>query len=129
MSRGQPGPKHPRAKFTWKQVRSIRALWRQGDLFAKELAQEYGCSRWTIQQIVTNRCYTDPTYKRIDGMRDRQPRKGDRHPMHKLTAADVREIRDLLASGWSKTVLGRRFRVHRTTIGLMARGITWKHVK
>ena len=60
--------------------------------------------------------------------KDRQAR-GPRLPHTKLTEADVREIRRLLAQEVPKKRLGRQFGVAGTTILAIARGSTWTWVQ
>lgn len=51
--------------------------------------------------------------------------KGERHPIHKLTEANVHEIRRLLAAGTMHKDIARLFNVSRPTISDVARGATW----
>ncbi len=53
--------------------------------------------------------------------------RGERNPFAKLTAADVRQIRDL-SSTTSLTNLASRFGVKRQTIWQILKGKTWRHV-
>ncbi len=55
--------------------------------------------------------------------------RGEDHGRAKLTEEDVREIRALLASGDSKSDLGRRFGVTHGMIRHIAAGRSWRHVK
>lgn len=54
---------------------------------------------------------------------------GERHPMAKLTADQVVEIRRLKASsGLTLREIGRTFGVHEETVGGIVRGESWKHL-
>lgn len=46
---------HHRAKLTDEQVAKIRRMYRRNVVGYKALAQEFGCSEWTIRDIVTYR--------------------------------------------------------------------------
>lgn len=54
----------------------------------------------------------------------RQPR-GARHGMHKLSDADVIEVRSLLAAGLSQTAIAARFGVKQPTISDIKTGRKW----
>lgn len=54
--------------------------------------------------------------------------RGESHGMAKLTANDVRTIRQELASGERQTDIAARFEVTPGAIGLIARGQTWRSV-
>ncbi len=57
--------------------------------------------------------------------RNRLP--GERHPMAKLTAAQVAEIRRLYATGaFTQKRLGERFGVKQANVSLIVRGAHWK---
>ncbi|MDG9966947.1 NUMOD4 domain-containing protein [Achromobacter mucicolens] len=53
---------------------------------------------------------------------------GDAHGLHRLTAADVRTIRQLAAEGLPSRKIGRQFSVSKTTVLSIAAGRTWGHV-
>jgi len=53
---------------------------------------------------------------------------GSRHSQAKLTEADVIEIRELRAMGWSTHDLAAAFKVKRATICYALNGHTWSHV-
>jgi hypothetical protein len=56
-------------------------------------------------------------------------RRGDRHHMARLTAADVTEIRRIHAeSGTNATELARIYGVHRVTVRDVIHRITWRHI-
>jgi DNA-binding CsgD family transcriptional regulator len=54
-------------------------------------------------------------------------RRGEAHPLHKLTAENVRQIR-MLAEGVTQKELAERFGVNQTTIGQILKRETWKHL-
>lgn len=58
----------------------------------------------------------------------RRPR-GGRCYNHKLTEAQVVEIKELLAAGETHTRVALRFRVTSQAISSIARNVTWKHVR
>jgi hypothetical protein len=55
--------------------------------------------------------------------------RGERHGRAKLTETDVVEIRRLAQQGVSQRVIGERFGVHASTVGFIARGEHWTHLK
>jgi hypothetical protein len=54
---------------------------------------------------------------------------GIRHHSAKLTEDQVREIRELVAQGWTHRALGARLGVSHRTIGGVAVGKKWKYLK
>jgi hypothetical protein len=54
--------------------------------------------------------------------------RGERHPLSKLTAANVAEIRRRVASGEKQISMCREFRVLRGTISDICRGLSWKSI-
>ena len=57
------------------------------------------------------------------------PCRGEASPWSKLTAAQVREIRELYATGvCSQRALGMEFHCRSTTIGAIVTGRSWKHL-
>lgn len=68
----------------------------------------------------------------LDNITDRETRgrtaKGSSHYRAKLTESDVREIREGLRGGVSRTALAQHFGVSRATIRQVGTGQSWKHV-
>ncbi len=54
-------------------------------------------------------------------------RKGHKHPMAKLTPADVEEIKRLRANGLTLREIGNKFGITEGQVSLIYRGKTWKH--
>jgi hypothetical protein len=57
------------------------------------------------------------------------PRNGERNGFSKLTNEDVREIREQRAKGRRVVELAEEFQVHESTIRVIARGVSWGHLK
>lgn len=55
-------------------------------------------------------------------------RKGEKNGANKLTEADVFEIKKLFADGYNNKEIGDLYNVHRSTISLIRRKRTWKHL-
>lgn len=55
--------------------------------------------------------------------------KGEKNGFAKLKEKDVKEIKTLLRQNKSCAEIARNFEVDRTTISMIKRGSTWKHVK
>lgn len=93
-------------------------------------------------QVVRHKCDVprciEPNHLELgsvaDNNRDRvergrsNPPSGERNAQSKLTAADVLEIRALLATGQSQSAVGRRFGVGQSCISSIARGERWAHI-
>lgn len=58
-----------------------------------------------------------------------QLRQGENHSHSKVTAADVRAIREAVKNGASQASMCKKYGLTRCTISFMVRGITWKSVK
>lgn len=57
-----------------------------------------------------------------------RPCRGVNHPLHKLTEADVKQIRTEQAAGVGPSEIARRFNVTRTLIVAIVKRRTWAHV-
>lgn len=70
----------------------------------------------------------------LDNARDRVSKgrqydlKGHKHPLTKLTEADVLKIRELATKGFGNTRLGKRFGVCGSAIGHIVHRKNWKHI-
>ena len=107
--------KHPRASFNAIEVSEIRRRSAAGETDTT-LADEYGVSRYTVNEVVLGR-----NYRHIgDGTDLRTPRRR----VH-LTAADIALIRARLASGEAHGSIALSYGVHRTTITDIATGRSW----
>ena len=53
---------------------------------------------------------------------------GERDGSHKLTEAQVGEIKELLVAGYTQVRIAAMFCVHPSTVSWIARNIRWKHV-
>lgn len=67
---------------------------------------------------------------RAENARQRQERKrldhkGEGNPRHRLTEQDVHEVRRLLASGWTRADVARRFGVSKHAVVDIDLGRTW----
>ncbi len=69
-----------------------------------------------------------------ENMKDMQQKgrspHGDKHSRSKLTSEQVRRIKAMLAEGFMRmSDIAREFGVTHATIGCIARGTSWRHVK
>lgn len=80
------------------------------------------CVRWSHLASGTS------LSNRADAMREGTVPRGDRHHNAKLTAADVRIIRDRLAGGVTQSTLAEAYGVDQTTISHILHGKVWNHV-
>lgn len=69
------------------------------------------------------------TRQRDERGRTNRP-KGERHPLHKLNDAVVKEILSIASQPNSPTIqaIARKYGVHRETIGGIVRGERWLHI-
>lgn len=77
---------------------------------------------------VTNLAVGTTADNKEDSRRHGTIAQGERHGMSKLTAGQVQDIRRRLAAGESQRSIGVVFNVHKSTIGLIARGKHWRSV-
>lgn len=56
-------------------------------------------------------------------------RKGNNHPLHKVTESDVINILNYLQEGVSQSELSKKYNLHRNYITLIKHGKRWKHIK
>ena len=54
--------------------------------------------------------------------------RGESHPRAKLTAEQVRQIRDLYSKGFSTNVIARNFKVSTWNIEEIVKNKTWTHI-
>lgn len=128
MGGSLPGEKNPHARFSREQVREIRAVWARGETTCADIARTHGVQEKTIYLMVRGATYRDPAYQQ-PANRDRFTKKGERHPLHRLSVADVVEIKRLIAGGQhTLTAIGERFGVSRSHVGGIKRGKFWRHV-
>lgn len=92
--------------------------------------------------VVRHRCDNPPCVNPLhlevgtsaDNARDRSERgraanrQGENHPLAKLTAPDVIEIRRLASMGHTQAAISERFGVRRGQIGKIVTRINWRHV-
>lgn len=114
---------HPSAKLNAADVLEIRRLFAFGIETVKTLAALYQIDKATVLSIVHGETWRD-TGGIVVSQRDNT--SGENNPRAKLTAADVREIRRLYASGnQSYLSLARRYGVSKIQIGNIIRRDSW----
>ena len=64
------------------------------------------------------------------GRRGRYPNNaGEANPFHKLTDADVAQVRTMYATGaFTQRELARHFRISQSHVGRIVRGESWEHI-
>lgn len=72
--------------------------------------------------------YVTSKENKQDNIRLGKVRRGEKVNFAKTNESDVRKIRELNKLGVSRLMLSYRFKLSKHTIGLIVRGITWKHV-
>ncbi len=116
-----------RRKLDDLQAVSLRMAWAAGES-TSSLCTRYGIGSRSFRQIVRGRSYKNlPVYERstlLDPVL-----RGEQHPLAKLTAGQVLEIRGRLREGASPSSLARAFHVSGSTIQKIRDGQTWKHLE
>lgn len=75
-----------------------------------------------------NLAYGTHAQNGADRRRNREGSRGERHPHSRLTEADVREIRRLVAEGVPHKEIAGRFEIHKNYVSRIHRGLAWSHV-
>lgn len=70
-------------------------------------------------------CHDNHMDMMAKGRYARKNHHGERNPKHKLTAADVKQIRLLHASGVDERTLAKQFGVVHGTVWFIVRNVTW----
>ena len=66
---------------------------------------------------------------KMERLKYRQQPKGESHYKAKLTAADVKKIRELKQKGLRNSFIAGMFGVNTAAVSDLLRGDTWKHIK
>ena len=85
-------------------------------------------TRGKLDNSLANLCYGTPKQNSADKVRDGTHNRGERNPKAKLTEADIREIRSLLAAGKRQKSIANTFGVANSTICFIKQGKIWAHV-
>lgn len=115
------GEKNGGAKLTEQQVRDIHARAAKGES-RLDLAVEFGVTPLTILNITRCRKWKHLNLAPVISNR------GSSTHTAKLTEADIPTISRRLQEGESIGEVARAYKVGRTTISKIKRGMTWKHV-
>jgi len=139
------GENHYGAKLRKEQVEEIRLMLSNG-VKMEVIAENFFVSRSTISSIKTGRTWfspaVSPSKKRYRSLRDiainnnmpteaeqtRSPNLGENNPQSKLKEKKVKEIKRMLADGYSLSHIAKRFSVSRAAITDIKMGRTWSHV-
>lgn len=111
---------------------------------ASRYAYFIATKRWPGRYLVCHACDTplcvnpahlwlglpaDNTRDMVEKGRARNgDRRGSKNPRAKLSEDAVREIKRLIETGLSNTVIAERFSVHHSTVSLIRLGLKWRHV-
>lgn len=118
--RGLIGEKNPRSKITETDVREIFRLYNDGYTY-REIEEYVGINRKHVGLVIQGKCWSHLGLVAFVRERNRAL---------KLCERDVRYIKYLLFyTDLSKTEIGLRFGVSRTTIIAIERGQTWNHIR
>lgn len=80
-------------------------------------------------EIVTLSDNVKHAYRTLKVPPNINPNLGSRNGRSKLTEDDIPKIRALLRSGWRQSEVGHEFGVDQTSIGRIAVGKAWRHVR
>lgn len=134
------------------QVKEMRDQYQRGQETIAEIASRFRVSVGTAQPILANKRNYDPEYtpgrpmtqrqkdrisrgskgkKKPPGFAENASRnaQGSRHPMSKLTEADVIAIRYKRKSGVSSKDIAEEYGVNRNQVNRIVSGARWGHVK
>lgn len=118
----QRGEAHHKAKLTQAQVAEIRARYAEGGIIYRELGAIYGVNATTIGEVIRGEIWNEGQTVLHPGKL-----KGEVHPSAKLTADDVRLIRERWAiGGISQRALGCEYGVTGGAIHAILSGRNWK---
>ena len=122
------GEANGHAKLSRDDVIEVRRRYAAGEA-GTALAKEYGLARAHMYRVIQGSAWREvPTERRL---LDRRPSiEGDRNPSHrKLSEADVLDIRDFSAGGFTGSSLAKTYGVSLGYIYKVIHGSAWKHVK
>ena len=115
------GEQHPGHKLTEDQARTVAKMLRDGHT-QSAIGRLLGVTHATIYFLQAKK-----TWKHLDLNMPPLPGRGA-NPPTKITAAQVSEIKRLLAAGQQLTKLAKMFDVSIQNICHISKGRTWKHV-
>jgi hypothetical protein len=122
------GERNANARLTAEDVLTLRSLAQSGAYTQTELAQRYSVVWTTIAMAVDGRTWAHlpgaciPKWRQVKA-------KGGRNAKAKLTADDVKRIRQRANSGdWTNAALADAYNVGRTAISYIVRRKTWQHI-
>lgn len=72
--------------------------------------------------------WSNQSENEIDKRRDGVDNRGERHPLAKLTEADVRRIRQMAADGGNQRIIGQQFGITQNYVNQICARLRWKHV-
>ncbi|WP_336786575.1 hypothetical protein [Paenibacillus sp. MMO-177] len=127
------GEKHANAKLTNNQVSEIRRRYISGELTARQLADEYGISAASVDNIVNGTTWghveeIDPEQlAALRTARKLESRAKATQAMTKLTEDQVRAIRAEYVKGNGKA-LAAKYGVKQPTISDIVTRRTWNHI-
>lgn len=115
---------------------------RGGHIYAHRFSYQLVHGAISDDVIVRHRCDNEPCINPrhlvegtpADNTRDKfergrgPDRKGEKHPLARLTEADIREIRRLRSMGITEMVVARHFNVSRGHVYRIISGKNWGHI-
>jgi predicted XRE-type DNA-binding protein len=113
------------AKLTVEAVQEIRRL--RGKRRQVEVAAQFGISQSHVNDIQRGTAWSHIPYDEKEAAKNYQ-RKGEDHPLSKITADQVKEIRSL-AGTLSQQKIASRYGLSQTTVSAIVRRVIWKHVE
>lgn len=69
-----------------------------------------------------------PVENAKDKLRHGTSGRGEQNPQAKLTARDVKKIREMATLGKTQTSIASQFNVSRRSVGMILTGDTWRHI-
>lgn len=118
------GEHNGNAKLTPAKVREIHALWATKAHNREDLAKRFEVSEHTIWAILSGRLWRHL----FPGKQGHSLRYGEGHAGHKLTEAQVIEIRRRLKDGERVSQLASAFGVAKSVVSEIKTRKAWKHL-
>ena len=116
------GEENGNSKLTEAQVIELQSLWATKKYTREALAKRFGVSRQTIMGVLSGRLWG----YLFKGKTGHSLRCGEGHAAHKLTLAQVTEIRQRLRSGERGARLSEAFGVSPSVISEIKTGKAWR---
>lgn len=122
------GTRHPHARLTEEDVRTIHREYREGQTTHRELAERFGLKRESVSEILRGNNWKHIAAEFGGRAPCLRSRSGAKNAATKLTEAEASSIIRRFAAGESRKALAREFGVSTVTVAHIGHGLGWKHL-